>query len=323
MLAGPSPSGTYYIYSFDGRLLAEYDLLGQVVRDYVYFGGQLVAEHKNGALYYYVSDQINSTRIVTDSTGTVVYSAAHEPYGGIQKTWVTTAFDPELKFSGKPRDAESGLDYFGARYYDRAQYRFVSVDPVIPMGTAQFSHQRWNLFAYCGDNPISFYDSDGREMVKVYFEKVSYVLFFYPYLQSEMAAKYKNLQEWANVNGLNIVVTDAFRTRGAHMRLGVENKTSLHQAGWAFDVSLRDLGKDNFKSFYEYCDSIGLIAEIHGDHIHVYAKDAKADKTTIDEAQREALRLLRDPFIDMMNFLHFVQESTWWFIWGSMVPQDL
>ena len=96
--------------------------MGQLVRDHVYFGGQLVAEHKNGALYYYVSDQINSTRIVTDSTGTVVYSAAHEPYGGIQKTWVTN-FDPEPKFSGKPRDAESELDYFEARSFDRAQHR--------------------------------------------------------------------------------------------------------------------------------------------------------------------------------------------------------
>jgi len=165
MLAGPLPSGTYYIYSFDGRLLAEYNLLGQVVRDYVYFGGQLVAEYKNGVLHYYVSDQINSTRIVTDSTGTVVYSAAHEPYGGIQKTWVTTAFDPELKFSGKPRDAESDLDYFGARYYDRAQYRFLSVDPVIPAGKAVSNPQRWNLYAYCLDNPIRYLDPDGADAI--------------------------------------------------------------------------------------------------------------------------------------------------------------
>ena len=161
MLAGPLPSGTYYIYSFDGRLLAEYNLLGQVVRDYVYFGGQLVAEYKNGVLHYYVSDQINSTRIVTDSTGTVVYSAAHEPYGGIQKTWVTTPFDPEPKFSGKPRDAESELDYFGARYYDRAQYRFISTDPESnPMGRTN-DLREWNLFSYCRDNPLNFIDPDG------------------------------------------------------------------------------------------------------------------------------------------------------------------
>jgi hypothetical protein len=46
MMSGPYPSGTFYIYSFDGRLLAEYDVLGNWVKDYIYFGGQLVAEHR-------------------------------------------------------------------------------------------------------------------------------------------------------------------------------------------------------------------------------------------------------------------------------------
>ncbi len=143
MLAGPPVSGTFYIHSFDGRLLAEYNLLGQLVRDYVYFGGQLVAEYRNDALYYYVSDQVGSTRIVTDYAGNVVYSAAHDPYGGIQKTWVGE-FDPELKFSGKPRDAESELDFFGPRHYDRSQFRLLSPNPVSAgSGFAPASHA-WN-----------------------------------------------------------------------------------------------------------------------------------------------------------------------------------
>jgi len=174
MLAGPLPSGTYYIYSFDGRLLAEYGLAGNWIKDYIYFGGQLIAEYRSDTplpkYFYYASDQINSTRIVTDSTGAVVYSAAHEPYGGIQKTWVTTAFDPEPKFSGKPRDAESELDYFGARYYDRAQYRFLSVDPVIPAGKAIANPQRWDLYAYCLGNPVNYVDTTGADPQKITIE---------------------------------------------------------------------------------------------------------------------------------------------------------
>jgi hypothetical protein len=50
--------------------------------------------------YYYTSNQINSTRIITDSSGAVVYSAVFGPYGGMQKQWVNT-YDPKLKFSGK------------------------------------------------------------------------------------------------------------------------------------------------------------------------------------------------------------------------------
>jgi len=161
LMSGVPVSGAFYIYAYDGRLLAEYDVAGALVRDYIYFGGQLVAEYTGTQLFYYASDQINSTRIVTDSSGTVVYAAAHEPYGGIQKTWVTT-YDPALKFSGKQRDAESDLDYFGARYYDRSLYRFLSVDPVIPGGAAMDSPQRWNLYSYCGNNPLTYLDPDGR-----------------------------------------------------------------------------------------------------------------------------------------------------------------
>jgi RHS repeat-associated protein len=162
-----SPAGgSYYIYSFDGKLLAEYNTYGVCVRDYVYMGGKLIAEYNylSSQYYYYTSDQINSTKIVTDGTGAVVYAAALDPYGGIQNTWVNT-FDPTLKFSGKERDGESGLDYFGARYFDKTQYRFISVDPRMRSGLPEDS-QSLNLYSYCGNNPESFLDSNGA--IKIY-----------------------------------------------------------------------------------------------------------------------------------------------------------
>jgi len=95
-------------------------------------GAKMAAEYQpqTGKYYYYTSDQIGSTRIVTDDAGHIVYAAAHDPYGGVQQTWVNV-FNPELKFSGKEQDTESGLYYFGARYYDPTLYRFLSPDPVI------------------------------------------------------------------------------------------------------------------------------------------------------------------------------------------------
>jgi RHS repeat-associated protein len=137
-------------------------LYGSCVRDYIYFGGQLVAEYDTVGqqIYYYTSDQIGSTRIVTNSAGVVVYAAAHDPYGGIQQTWVN-AFNPTPKFSGKERDGESDLDYFGARYYDHSLYRFLSVDPKIPGSVSLFNQQRWNLYAYCLGNPANYVDPAG------------------------------------------------------------------------------------------------------------------------------------------------------------------
>jgi RHS repeat-associated protein len=155
---------TFYIYSHDGKLLAEYDATGTCQKDYIYMGGKLIAEYQPviAKYYYYASDQINSTRIITDSTGAVVYSAVFDPYGGMQKQWVNT-YSPSLKFSGKERESKSEMDYFGARYYDHLKYRFLSVDPVINKEEALVNLQLWNLYAYCRNNPVTFLDPDGRD----------------------------------------------------------------------------------------------------------------------------------------------------------------
>jgi RHS repeat-associated protein len=171
-LSASTSGGSFYIYSITGVLLAEYSRYSDTVpvKDYIYIGNKLLAEYKpqESRTYFYTPDQINSTRIVTDETGTVVYSAAHDPYGGIQQTWVNT-YDPTPKFSGKERDLESGLDYFGARYYDKSQYRFISADRVIILKGAKANSQKWNLYSYCWNKPISFIDPTGRYGVSIHF----------------------------------------------------------------------------------------------------------------------------------------------------------
>jgi RHS repeat-associated protein len=159
---------TYYFYDYSGRLLAEYDQSGSCVKDYVFNGNKLLAEYQpaTATRYYYTSDQINSTRIITNSSGSVVYSAVFDPYGGMQKQWVNT-YNPSLKFSGKEREANSEMDYFGARYYDHLKYRFISVDPVINKEEALANPQLWNLYSYCRNNPITFFDPDGLTEISI------------------------------------------------------------------------------------------------------------------------------------------------------------
>ena len=175
-LMSASPVGNFYIYSFDGKLLQMYDVFGALLKDYIYMGNRLVAEydHVGARFLYYTPDQINSTRVVTDGSGTIVYSAAHDPYGGIQQTWVST-YDPLQKFSGKERDAESGLDYFGARYYDKSQYRFISADPMLTEGMARHDPKSWNLYSYCGNNPLVYVDSTGLYSTAIHYN-VTYAL---------------------------------------------------------------------------------------------------------------------------------------------------
>jgi len=73
-------------------------------------GNKLIAEYQPAVAktYYYTSDQINSTRMITDSSGAVVYSAMFDLYGGMQKEWVNT-YQPSMKFFGKERGSRKEL----------------------------------------------------------------------------------------------------------------------------------------------------------------------------------------------------------------------
>jgi RHS repeat-associated protein len=66
------------------------------------------------------------------------------------------------KFTGKERDAETGLDYFGARYYSGAQGRFTSPDAPFADQHPE-DPQSWNLYAYTRNNPLAFVDDGGSQ----------------------------------------------------------------------------------------------------------------------------------------------------------------
>ena len=60
------------------------------------------------------------------------------------------------KYVGKECDNETGLYYYGARYYDPWICRFVSVDPM------KDETPNWTPYRYAFNNPLRFFDPDGR-----------------------------------------------------------------------------------------------------------------------------------------------------------------
>lgn len=64
------------------------------------------------------------------------------------------------QFTGKERDAESGLDYFGARHYASTMGRFMQADePFADQDTSD--PQSWNMYLYAVNNPLRFTDPSG------------------------------------------------------------------------------------------------------------------------------------------------------------------
>ena len=62
------------------------------------------------------------------------------------------------------RIAETGLDYFGARYFSGAQGRFTSPDPE-GASASLFDPQRWNAYSYAVNNPYKYVDPDGEVLL--------------------------------------------------------------------------------------------------------------------------------------------------------------
>jgi RHS repeat-associated protein len=160
---------TNYIYDGEGRRVKK----GSVVMVYDAFG-RLAAEYGGTAdpvgTEYLTADHLGSTRLVTSAAGAERRCLDYLPFGeqmtqgmGGRGSCYASANEPRVKFTGKERDAETGLDYFGARYFSGAQGRFTSPDNFLNDTTA-LDPQRWNLYAYTRNNPLRYVDPNGEKI---------------------------------------------------------------------------------------------------------------------------------------------------------------
>jgi len=120
----------------------------------------LAAAQATETVRYYHTDAVGSVRAITDENGQTVARYDYLPFG--EEFPPTVDDHVPLQFAGKERDYATGLDYVGARSYASSAGRFTSVDPVLN-STAVFNPQRWNRYAYAGNNPLRFKDPDGAD----------------------------------------------------------------------------------------------------------------------------------------------------------------
>jgi RHS repeat-associated protein len=159
-------AGTLYWYMTPG-IVAESDQAGTLKSEYVFFGGERVARRDLVAptgVFYYFSDHLKTASVVTDAAGVIKAESDYYPWGG-ELQFVANDTN-HYKFTGKERDSESGLDYFGARYYSNGLGRFVSADwsaTPAPVPYADFGDpQSLNLYTYVRNIPTVRFDADGH-----------------------------------------------------------------------------------------------------------------------------------------------------------------
>ena len=115
-------------------------------------------EHKK---YCYWSppppDHLGSSSWITYSDGSAVQHLHYLPWGEDFVDQRTTNWAARHTFSAKEKDSETGLSYFGARYYSSDLSIWLSVDPMSD------KYPSLSPYVYCADNPVKLVDPNGED----------------------------------------------------------------------------------------------------------------------------------------------------------------
>ncbi|MHC1725319.1 MAG: RHS repeat-associated core domain-containing protein [Syntrophobacteraceae bacterium] len=94
---------------------------------------------------------------MTNASGESKQTATYYPFGETRDSTGPEDFD--YKFTGQENDPETGLYYYGARYYDPEIGRFISPDSIVQ---APGDPQTLNRYSYCRNNPLMYTDLSGH-----------------------------------------------------------------------------------------------------------------------------------------------------------------
>ncbi len=137
-----------------GTVVGQYDATGQLIADYTQGLGLVSQVGPSGGAAYYDFDSVGSTIGISGQAGSYLDSYSYLPFGEVSSA--SGSLPNPFQYNGQAgvMAQGNGLDYMRSRWYDPSQGRFTQSDP---MGLAGGT----NLYAYAGNNPVSFADPSG------------------------------------------------------------------------------------------------------------------------------------------------------------------
>src|SRR3989338_8422556 len=130
---------------------------------YIY-SNQRLAKIQDNQIVYFSSDNIGSTSLETDSSGSVNFKANYLPFG--KELSFSSIGKEKYGFTSKEYDQESLLNYFNARYYNPSNGKFISNDPIFKPSEGGYQYVR--------NNPLIIADPSGNDNTKIE-NSISYI----------------------------------------------------------------------------------------------------------------------------------------------------
>lgn len=132
--------------------------------------------------FYYHPDHLGSSSYITNLDGEVVQHIEYVPFGEVFIEERNSIWNTPYLFNAKEFDEETGLYYYGARYYDPRLSLWISVDPISnydPLNSENYldgehnggiyNYANLNSYIYCYQNPIKLVDPNGKQVDAVDF----------------------------------------------------------------------------------------------------------------------------------------------------------
>lgn len=129
---------------------------------YYYVNNELLArKNPDNSKVFYHNDHLGSASLLTDQNGNILEETTYYPYGEIRSGGTQSKY----LYTGKEKDTESGLNYYGARYYDAHTRQFTQPDTILP---DPYDPQQLNRYAYTRGNPLKYTDPSGNYIETVF-----------------------------------------------------------------------------------------------------------------------------------------------------------
>ncbi len=162
-------NGTKYSYAYAGNKLVWQGWNGNEMYFFYDNAGTPVAfwyfpKGGNRVTGYYFTNQQGDVVRIEDPDGNVLASYAYNAWGTMYKSSGTMATINPLKYRGYYYDTETGFYYLQSRYYDPIVSRFINADSYASTGQGFLGY---NMFAYCGNNPVSRSDAAGSKYARL------------------------------------------------------------------------------------------------------------------------------------------------------------
>lgn len=230
--------GTTYndFYDADGHVTTDYNAIAHAVNRFEMFGGGKHIVTYTGSTdnktYFAHTDWLGTEHARSDPGGLVCESSTMLPFGDhLQNAGGGTCDLSPNHFTGKQRDAETNLDYFGARYYTSTMGRWITPDWAEKPEAVPYSvlgdPQSLNLYQYVRNNPSGKIDEDGHCCFEFAVDALDYI--------SETRA-YETVENWGTQA---VAATGALLGTVAAAASNGQGPSSFASPGHAYDSATK------------------------------------------------------------------------------------